>query len=68
MFAPAGAPKTSNLVGGDRDTHGCIGSAGYTWCEPLDKCLRIWEENCYSNEVQEISYLLAPGTIKKLPT
>jgi len=34
------------LVGGDRDAHGCIGSAGYTWCEPLNKCLRVWEENC----------------------
>lgn len=23
----------SPLVGGDRDEHGCIGSAGYVWCE-----------------------------------
>ena len=21
------------LVGNDKDEHGCIGSAGYTWCE-----------------------------------
>lgn len=34
------------LVGGDRDAHGCIGSAGYSWCEAKQKCLRIWEENC----------------------
>ncbi len=34
------------LVGGDRDAHGCIGSAGYTWCEAKQKCLRIWEEKC----------------------
>ncbi len=34
------------LVGGDRDEHGCIGSAGYTWCEPKQKCLREWEETC----------------------
>ncbi|MCX6804048.1 MAG: DUF333 domain-containing protein [Candidatus Diapherotrites archaeon] len=34
------------LVGGDRDSHGCIGSAGYTWCEAKQKCLRIWEETC----------------------
>lgn len=33
-------------VGGDRDEHGCIGSAGYTWCEKKSKCLRIWEESC----------------------
>jgi len=35
-----------NLVGGDRDEHGCIGSAGYSWCERKEKCLRIWEESC----------------------
>ena len=34
------------LVGGDRDEHGCIGSAGYTWCEEKQKCLRVWEEEC----------------------
>jgi hypothetical protein len=34
------------LMGGDRDSHGCIGSAGYTWCESKQKCLRIWEEPC----------------------
>ena len=34
------------IVGGDRDAHGCIGSAGYTWCEVKNKCLRTWEEKC----------------------
>jgi hypothetical protein len=34
------------LVGGDRDEHGCIGSAGYTWCEAKQKCIREWEEPC----------------------
>ena len=34
------------MVGGDRDSHGCIGSAGYTWCEAKQKCLRPWEEKC----------------------
>ena len=34
------------LVGGDRDEHGCIGSAGYTWCEAKQNCLRVWEEEC----------------------
>nr|WP_057926445.1 hypothetical protein [Burkholderia ambifaria] len=31
------------VVGGDRDTHGCIGSAGYTWCEQTQQCERPWE-------------------------
>jgi len=34
------------LLGGDKDEHGCIGSAGYSWCEAKQKCLRIWEEKC----------------------
>lgn len=36
----------NQIVGGDRDEYGCIGSAGYSWCEEKQKCLRIWEENC----------------------
>jgi len=34
------------LVGNDKDIHGCIGSAGYSWCEVKNKCLRSWEEKC----------------------
>ncbi len=34
------------MVGNDTDAHGCIPSAGYSWCEPKQKCLRIWEEPC----------------------
>ncbi len=40
------AQKKKPVVGGDRDRHGCIGSAGYTWCEEKQKCLRVWEEKC----------------------
>lgn len=51
--------KTQPIVGGDRDEHGCIGSAGYSWCAPKDKCLRIWEEACYADATEEIKYWLA---------
>lgn len=41
------AAKTSEsaslLVGGDRDAHGCIGSAGYLWCSREASCVRSWE-------------------------
>jgi hypothetical protein len=37
---------TCAMPGSDRDTHGCIGSAGYSWCEAKQKCIRIWEEPC----------------------
>ena len=42
----SGLANSDNLVGSDRDEHGCIASAGYSWCEPKAKCLRIWEEDC----------------------
>ena len=31
------------LTGSDRDEHGCIGSAGYSWCESTGQCERPWE-------------------------
>jgi hypothetical protein len=31
------------LTGADRDAHGCIGSAGYSWCERTKQCERPWE-------------------------
>ena len=37
------APSVPAVVGGDRDAHGCIGSAGYTWCAREDACVRPWE-------------------------
>jgi len=40
------AKSPVQCTGCDRDIHGCIGSAGYSWCEAKQKCLRIWEENC----------------------
>ncbi len=31
------------ITGNDRDSHGCIGSAGYLWSEILQNCVRIFE-------------------------
>lgn len=36
-------PTNRPLIGSDRDMHGCIGSAGYTWDETQNTCARIWE-------------------------
>ncbi len=47
--APETESSTENLagkkpmVGGDRDAHGCIGSAGYSWCAKENACVRPWE-------------------------
>ncbi len=45
------------VIGGDRDEHGCIGSAGYSWCEEKQKCLRAWEENCTQAAPPERKYV-----------
>jgi|GEM_PF-1813895 len=42
--------KSEHLVGNDSDEHGCKGSAGYTWCEEKQKCLRVWEEPCITEK------------------
>lgn len=34
---------TTFTVGGDRDGHGCIGSAGYAWSEVRQECIRPFE-------------------------
>ncbi len=55
------------IVGGDRDEHGCIGSAGYSWCEQKQKCLRIWEEACDSGAQLEVQRILA-DKYQKVPS
>lgn len=45
-------PK-EQLVGNDEDEYGCKASAGYSWCEIKQKCLRIWEEKCEEEVVKE---------------
>ena len=41
-------PAVIAIAGGDIDSYGCIGSAGYVWCDDPDvqRCIRIWEEVC----------------------
>lgn len=34
------------VVGKHKDGEKCLGSAGYSWCEKKQKCLRTWEEAC----------------------
>lgn len=56
---PYDVPANAPLLGGDRDEHGCIGSAGYSWCEPKAKCLRVWEESCGSAAAEGVRQALA---------
>ncbi len=34
--------EVTEMVGSDRDAHGCIPSAGYLWCERTNRCERPW--------------------------
>lgn len=36
-------PASAPMVGSDRDQHGCIPSAGYSWCARTQQCERPWE-------------------------
>ena len=42
---------TQEVVGGDKDDHGCLGSAGQTWSELKQKCLQLFEEGLRLNPV-----------------
>lgn len=43
------------IVGGEKDEHGCIPSAGYTWSEVKQNCLRVFEEGYRLNPVDTLS-------------
>ncbi len=38
------AAANIQMVGNDRDEHGCIGSAGYVWSNVLNRCVRLFDE------------------------
>ena len=39
--------------GGDRDAHGCVHSAGFTWCAAQRRCIRWWEQGSSYKAVAE---------------
>ena len=41
------------VVGRDKDEHGCIASAGYTWSEVQKDCIRLWEKGVRMNAVDD---------------
>jgi hypothetical protein len=43
--------KKPTMVGGDRDEHDCIGSAGYQWSEVRKECVRLFEKGVRLNPV-----------------
>lgn len=63
VLAPESAPVNTNqeLIGGQKDVHGCLIAAGYSWCEPKQRCLRIWEEKCYEAEEAVLTEIFSSG-------
>jgi len=47
------------LIGGQKDAHGCLIAAGYSWCESKQKCLRVWEEECYEAQEAALAQVFA---------
>lgn len=43
--------KQTTMTGNDRDRHGCIPSAGYTWSEVRKDCIKVFEIGTRLNNV-----------------
>ena len=43
LLKRVGAQGPASAPGADRDDHGCVPSAGYSWCAREAKCVRPWE-------------------------
>ncbi len=51
--------NNDSVVGSDKDKHGCIGSAGYSWCARSKKCERPWEL------AEKIGFANTPGDFEE---
>nr|WP_315033891.1 hypothetical protein [uncultured Chryseobacterium sp.] len=45
------AQQKAPVLGGDRDVHGCKGSAGYTYSQIRNNCVRVFEQKIKLKEV-----------------
>ncbi len=50
-------------IGGQKDAYGCFISAGYSWCDAKQKCIRPWEEPCSpSSSASSVYFQCPPGS------
>ncbi len=61
------ASENSQIIDGQKDAGGCLIAAGYMWCQPKNKCLRIWEESCYEVDEAAISAILSQKYQESVP-
>jgi len=49
--------NSDKIIGGERDEHGCLGAAGYTWNETEQSCVRQWLQKNDSDYYQVKNFL-----------
>lgn len=49
----------SQIIGGQKDEHGCLPAAGYSWCGAKNVCIRQWEEYCTSAVPKTVTFVCA---------
>ncbi|MDO3427179.1 hypothetical protein QWT87_20065 [Chryseobacterium sp. APV1] len=53
-----------HVVGGDKDVHGCKASAGYTYSQIKNDCVRVFEQKIKLNEISsDKSYTTSTAVI-----
>lgn len=58
-----GGNRSSDTIGGQKDEHGCLIAAGYSWCSARQKCERSWEKYCTTAEPKEVLFSCNDGKI-----
>jgi membrane-bound inhibitor of C-type lysozyme len=48
--------RETKLIGGQKDEHGCLVAAGYSWCEAKQNCIRQWEEYCTATKPKTVVF------------
>ncbi len=49
MYIP---PHTEKIIGGDKDSHGCLIAAGYNWSALKNNCIRVWDSGLRVNFIK----------------
>lgn len=50
IFSACKSSQTPQSIGGDKDRHGCLTAAGYTWSELRRDCIRVFEDGVRIND------------------
>lgn len=49
-FSACRSVQAPQLIGGNKDEHGCLTAAGYTWSELRRDCIRIFEDGVRADD------------------